>query len=671
MNSRIVPVLVSHERKAPVRHGFEYPYTCLILDLDELQESSPLSRLFKVNALSLFSIAEDDYLPGWSGSLRQKLAHFMHQKAGMKIQPESRVFLLTPPRLWGRVFAPVSFYFVYAPSGQLDCVAAEVNNTFGDKHVYMLKVPEDQKKYPVRLETDKDFHVSPFFPMAGRYCFLFSDIREKLDIKIQLIQDDTVVLEAGLKQKHAPAELNTRNILLCWMAHPLTPVLTYQRILSQAARLYFRHRLRVHPRPEPESPMTIMAAEDIPGIMLKTAMNIVRKNLSRIQAGRLRLILPDGSVMEFRGQRPGPEGIIQVHDLDFFIKLVRSEDIGFGEAYTQGLWSSDDPAGVLELLAMNMHHMSWKEDWGLPGRLLHKSSLLARKMIPANTVQGCRKNIRAHYDLSNDLFAAFLDQGLNYSCAVFDDPLAEDAETLEQAQNRKLSMAAGSLELTPEDHVLDLGCGWGGFTFFAAGKLGCRVTGVTVSRRQYDYVREKIRTLGLEDQVRVLLEDYRTVQGVYDKIVSIEMLEAVGHKYHPDFFGALDRLLKPGGMALVQTITIADQRYEIYRRTRDWISTYIFPGGLLPSLTRISEVLAAETSLVISGVKDIGIHYPRTLGMWLRNFKTNEDLVRNLGFDREFMRKWEYYFCLCQAGFRTRHIRDLQILMDRPVYCGQ
>jgi cyclopropane-fatty-acyl-phospholipid synthase len=258
---------------------------------------------------------------------------------------------------------------------------------------------------------------------------------------------------------------------------------------------------------------------------------------------------------------------------------------------------------------------------------------------------------------------------MTYSCAVCDDP-DNPREPQEEAQRRKLRLIARKAGIKPGDHVLEIGCGWGSFAVLAVEEFGCKLTALTLSQEQFDYVKELVVRLGLEDKIQVLLEDYRDHKGQYDAVVSIEMIEAVGHRYHKAYFQAIDRLLAPGGKAVIQAITIIDQRYDAYRQTPDWISTYIFPGGLLPSIKRIAEVVGSRTSLVISGMEDIGKHYAPTLAAWRLRFRENWEAMQELGFDDRFKRTFEYYFTICEAGFRYGHIRDVQFVLDRPRYHG-
>jgi cyclopropane-fatty-acyl-phospholipid synthase len=678
MNSRVVPVSISHERHLKKHHSFQYRFMLLVLDLDELDHIDRSSRLFGLNRFRPVSILERDFLSPGSQGIKEKLLSLLKSKTPAIIPRDSTVLLVTSARVMGHVFNPVSLYFVFNQSRELVCSVAEVNNTFGDKHVYVLEKPENPGDFPARYSANKAFHVSPFFDLSGRYAFKFSDVRKELDISISLIKDGQTALEARLWQNGPARSLNDANLLRTWMSHPLAPNLAYMRILRQALSLYLVKKMPVFTRPDPENPMTIRTMKEKTGFVDRVAQSLVMGNLGKIRKGRLVLELPDGTVHAFGGVEPGPVCRMHIIDSLFFRKILKKEDVGLGEAYTMGMWTTDDLTELIKLLIMNMDLMSYKENWGFAGRSLHKAMVLGKRMIPDNDPEGSRKNIQTHYDLSNDFFVKFLDPTMTYSCAVFED-LEElkssgkgvSTTELEKAQERKYALVARAAGIKPGDHVLELGCGWGGFAVFAATNLGCRVHAVTISEKQYQHVQELISTRGFEDRISLSLEDYRRLRGEYDALVSIEMLEAVGHRYHPDFFRAVDRLLKPGGLACIQTITIIDQRYETYRKTRDWISTYIFPGGLLPSLDRITSVLGAHTSLAIAGIRDIGPHYGPTLAAWKRRFLENREDITAMGFDENFIRTWEYYFSICQAGFNQRHIRNLQIVLDRPEYISK
>jgi cyclopropane-fatty-acyl-phospholipid synthase len=367
--------------------------------------------------------------------------------------------------------------------------------------------------------------------------------------------------------------------------------------------------------------------------------------------------MPDGTSRTFGEQSP-PEAHIRVNDQRFFSRVVFGGDIGFGEAFMEDEWNSDDVTGVVRFFIRNRDTI---QDGRFRTALLSRGVEVLRHLALPNTLLGSRRNIRRHYDLSNAFFQTFLDDSMAYSCAVFP---SRDA-TLEAAQRNKYDRMIAKARLTAEDHVLEIGCGWGGFAIEAVRQTGCRITGITVSQEQYRLARDRVRAAGMEDHIRIELKDYRHIEGPFDKIVSIEMLEAVGHAYFKTFFRALERLLKPTGIVVLQTITIPDQHYERYRRERDWIQKHIFPGGLLPSLTILTHTMTRHSRLMVEQAENIGDHYALTLAEWRRRFLAARDTVARLGFDRRFQRKWIYYLSSCEAGFRERVLGNLQLVLTR------
>jgi cyclopropane-fatty-acyl-phospholipid synthase len=279
-----------------------------------------------------------------------------------------------------------------------------------------------------------------------------------------------------------------------------------------------------------------------------------------------------------------------------------------------------------------------------------------------NDINQSKQNIRQHYDLGNPMFQIFLDKTMTYSAARFDRP----GETLEQAQHNKLRSIINKAQIQTGDHVLEIGSGWGSFAIEAARQTGCRVTTVTLSQEQLVFVQQKIKQQGLEKHIAVKLCDYRKIEGRFDKIVSIEMLEAVGHKYYGTFFKTCDRLLKPNGLVVLQVITIPDQRYNNYRRTGDWIQKHIFPGGLLPSLSVLLNGMVKNSQLIVEDIENIGIHYAQTLREWRIRFLNQYDQLKKQGWGDEFKRTWEYYFSYCEAAFDSRTLGNLQIVLTRP-----
>jgi cyclopropane-fatty-acyl-phospholipid synthase len=333
--------------------------------------------------------------------------------------------------------------------------------------------------------------------------------------------------------------------------------------------------------------------------------------------------------------------------------------LGLGEGYVDGLWETDDLVSLIRIAAREVGTLD-----GLRGAVAKPRALLhrARRLVPENTRSGARENIAAHYDLGNDLFAAFLDERMMYSCAYFPRPGA----SLEEAQVAKLDRICEQLRLGPDNHLLEIGTGWGGLAVHAARTTGCRVTTTTISREQHALAVRRVRDAGLEDRVTVLLEDYRDLRGSYDRLVSIEMIEAVGWQYFDDFFRRCDELLSPKGLMLLQAITIDDEIYEVEKGSRSFANTYVFPGGCLPSIEKIGDCLARATSMRQVWFDDITAHYPLTLAAWRDRFFGAWDRLRGDGYDERFRRLWDFYLSSSEAGFRERRIGDVQALFAKP-----
>ena len=333
--------------------------------------------------------------------------------------------------------------------------------------------------------------------------------------------------------------------------------------------------------------------------------------------------------------------------------------IGGGEAYIRGYWRTDDLTSLIRLFIVNRDVMESVEGGAALAtaplrRILH--------WLNRNSPDGSRRNIAAHYDLGNDLFALFLDDTMAYSCGVFE---REDA-TLHEAQVAKFERACRRLRLSPSDHLLEIGTGWGGFALHAASRYGCRVTTTTISREQHDWARERIRAAGLSDRVTLLLDDYRDLRGRYDKLVSIEMIEAVGHQFLDTYTAQCSRLLEPHGAMLLQAITIRDQIYAEALESVDFIQRYIFPGSFIPSVTAIADSVRRATDMKVFHLEDIGPHYATTLRRWRERFFERIDDVRRLGYSEQFVRMWDFYLCYCEGGFLERQLGDVQVLLTKP-----
>jgi cyclopropane-fatty-acyl-phospholipid synthase len=350
---------------------------------------------------------------------------------------------------------------------------------------------------------------------------------------------------------------------------------------------------------------------------------------------------------------------ITVRDPRFFRSVVFGGSLGAAEAYIRGFWVCDSLVDLVRIFCRNADVLGGIERG--PARLLNLIRTAAHRMR-RNTLPGSRRNIAAHYDLGNDFFSLFLDETLAYSCAIF--PKKESS--LHEASIAKFDRICQKLNLSAEDHVLEIGSGWGGFALHAASKYGCKVTAATISRKQYEYAMKRIEDAGLGDRIRVLLQDYRNVNGSYDKIVSVEMIEAVGYRYLDTYFAKCSSLLKPTGMMLLQAIVFPDQQYKRYRRSVDFIQEFVFPGGCLPSVGTICQSIGRATDLRLFHLEDITSHYAETLAHWRMRFNDKIDGIKNLGFNDEFIRTWEFYFCYCEGGFRERAIGDVQLLLVKP-----
>jgi cyclopropane-fatty-acyl-phospholipid synthase len=392
--------------------------------------------------------------------------------------------------------------------------------------------------------------------------------------------------------------------------------------------------------------------------MTGPAQALFLRRLAGIRDGRLELRLPDGRVHAFGDPGSDLRAVVAIHDPGVFRRFVFGGDVAFGETYAEGRWSSPDLPSVVRLGIRNMRAFD-------AGRrltsILSRLSIRLHHALRRNTVAGSRLNIRYHYDLGTDFYSLFLDPSLTYSCGIFERPDA----TLAEAQLAKLDRIARALELAPGDRVIEIGSGWGTFAIHAATRYGCRVTTTTISRSQYDYVRERLAREGVGGRVELLFEDYRRLSGRYDKAVSIEMFEAVGLAFYDRFFSAMDRLLHPGGTMLLQTIWMNEARFPTYHGQPDFIQRHIFPGSELASIAEIRRSLARATSLSVAGLEEIGLHYVTTLAAWRKSFLANRERVRALGFPETFIRMWDYYLGYCEGAFAERYIGDAQILLAK------
>jgi cyclopropane-fatty-acyl-phospholipid synthase len=386
------------------------------------------------------------------------------------------------------------------------------------------------------------------------------------------------------------------------------------------------------------------------------AESLILALVARIERGELSVTLPDGGERLFKGPEAGPRAALRVHHPRFFRGLLFGGALAFGEAYMEGDCDSPDLSALAELIIENEAALLTALDGRRWARILRRLCHLLR----GNSKRGARRNIAHHYDLGNDFYALWLDPSMTYSAAVFERP----GESLQAAQDNKYRRMAELAAIGPGHRVLEVGCGWGGFCSWAAREIGCHVTAVTISRAQYDFAARRLQAEGLAGQIELRLQDYRDIEGSFDRIVSIEMLEAVGEKYWPRYFAMLRDRLVAGGQAALQVITIDDDHFAAYRNNVDFIQRYIFPGGLLPSPSRICDQVR-RAGLAWQGAEDLGPHYARTLAIWRRAFEAARPEVLGLGFDERFLRMWRYYLAYCEAGFKTGRIGVLHAALSK------
>jgi cyclopropane-fatty-acyl-phospholipid synthase len=388
------------------------------------------------------------------------------------------------------------------------------------------------------------------------------------------------------------------------------------------------------------------------------AKRLLFRSLRDLESGFLEIVCPQVT-HTFGDPSSKLRAMAVIHNQRFFLRALSGADIGMGESYMDGDWTSPDLVSLVRLCVRNIRLLDARNTFfsgvrALAARLRHR--------LRANTIAGSRKNIRAHYDLSNEFYALMLDSGMQYSCAHF----AHTTDTLESAQRRKLEQICNKLQISPGEQILEIGCGWGAFAIHAARHYGAQVTAVTISQAQYDYAAALLaRTDVRPGRVTLLLEDYRHLTGQFDKIVSIEMFEAVGFAHYDTYFSACDRLLKPDGAMLLQTITLPEQEVSAYRRRTDWIQTYIFPGSELASVAEITGSVARRTQFALTHIESLGMHYAQTLAAWRARFLQNLSAVRRLGFDERFIRMWDFYLAWCEGAFRERYINVAQVVLAK------
>lgn len=391
------------------------------------------------------------------------------------------------------------------------------------------------------------------------------------------------------------------------------------------------------------------------------ARKLVLSQLQQLQHGQITITDSVGTVTVGQEAADGLQAELTIHDPAVYRTLIWQGSLGFAECYLQGMWTTEDLTRLIRIFCRNMDQLNANEK-GLSWCFQQVARL--KHWLSDNSKTGSKRNIAAHYDLSNEFFQLFLDPTMSYSSALF----TSEEQTLEEASVEKIDRACRQLELQPGDHLMEIGTGWGGLALHAVQNYGCRVTTTTLSRQQYELARQRIADAGLENQIEVLLTDYRDLQGEYDKLVSIEMIEAVGHRHLTTYFQQCNNLLKRGGKMLIQAITIPEQRYERYLKSADFIQRYIFPGGHLPSVAAMQQAVSQQTALRLIDLHEFGFSYARTLRQWLHNFTPQLESVKALGFDDRFINMWTYYLCYCEAAFLEQSVGVAQLTWNKARY---
>ena len=660
MNSRIYTGTIDHRRHLPVDHHLSYPIYMYGLDLDDLPKLDQRYPLFGYNRMGVTAIHDRDYLQPGALPVKEKINRLLDDHQAGK--PAASVIMISSARYLNYVFNPVNFHYCFSEDKRLIAIIAEVNNTYGERHPYVLvNRSSGSDGWFATYETPKVFHVSPFNRVEGNYRFYFSYPGDHIHIRIELIRTN----KNGENQKMMTAEvkgdavpLTPPNHLKTILKYPLTPHLSIPRIYSHAFKLFFQKKLAFNDKPVPGHPMTM--TRQTPNILETICKRLVLSTLKKIKTGCLQIRFPDQTRVTLGKPSDNPDAVMHINAFNFFVRVIFDGEIGLGESYMYNEWQSPDLAALLNLLAQNRDEFSdGNMMLSFLTRIREKLSHDRRK----NTIENTPRNIADHYDLSNEFYALFLDRHMIYSCGIF----ARDTDTLEEAQRQKMARILAQAGVDSGHHLLEIGCGWGGFAVFAARQTGCRVTGITVSRAQYDRACQRVKDEGLEDRITILLQDYRRLSGTFDRIVSIEMIEAVGPQFFKSYFRQCNALLKPGGKMVFQSITIGDDRYEQYCRERDWIQKHIFPGGHLPCLDILKKTIREETDFTIADIHHMGAHYATTLAHWRNRFLSRKKEIEQMGFDAEFIRKWEYYFSICQAGFTTSGIDDIQVTLQRQM----
>ncbi|MCZ6503516.1 MAG: DUF1365 family protein [Gammaproteobacteria bacterium] len=663
-----------HSRGEP-RHTFQYDYWGIYLHLDEVETICNLSPFVSKERFNLLSFYRQDYLPG-NTELKDIIHRKIREETGSVFQGE--IYLLATWRQLGFAMNPLSLFFCFNPNGDLEHVIAEVHNTpWNERHIYTLSSKNTARESLSESSSDtrdkwqirKAFHVSPFMPMGMQYHWLVEQSKEQLTIKLHATEADQERFSVSLKLNEV--EVTRKSLHRLLGQYGWQSVSTIYRIYIQALHLW-RKSAVFYPHPNSKIQEFLVKADvrsslfrssgtrKVELIVSLFARRLVHKHFRRMVQGEI--ILVDNNISYTFGVPSCNEKChIYINDRNAYLKIAMGGAIGAAEGFIDGNWTTDDLTLLIRLLLRNRPVLdSMQVD--LPS--FKKLAFKLFHYLNRDSIKGSKKNIAAHYDLGNEFFKLFLDPTMSYSSGIFDSA----SQSMEQASINKIERLCNKLSLTSSDSLLEIGSGWGALAIHAATHYGCHVTTTTISEEQYKFVTTKVKALHLEDQITVLKEDYRSLTGQFDKLVSVEMIEAVGFEYLPGFFKKCSSLLKSDGEMILQTITIADEHFERAKRSVDFIQRYIFPGGALPSVNALTLAATQHSDLRSCEVEDITEHYAVTVNKWRQRFVKNIDQIKAINFDQRFLRMWEYYFSYCEGGFQERVIGCIQIRFHQPEF---
>jgi cyclopropane-fatty-acyl-phospholipid synthase len=613
---------VWHRRLRPLEHAFTYRTWFLLLPMRSLR-AHPCEALPR-NRFGLVSFHDADHGDGRADCL-QWLEELLTSQG---VEADGEVWLLCHARVLGHAFKPVSFWYCERADESLSAIVVEVHNTFGERHCYLLTGPE--LAFDREQRAQKTLHVSPFCRVEGGYRFRFSRLDGRR-ASVRIDHDDAggALLQTQLDGALQPLE--RRSLRSAFWRMPMHALGVIARIHWQALRLWWRG-VPWHVHPDSKPPAAARAAMQL---------------LLRLPDGSLQVTTPSGSHQTFGNpDSTGPHAAMRLHNWKVCAAGFKRGDTGFAESYLDGDWDSTDLATLLRLFIVNREAVEAL----VYGRVWMRWLGGAAQALQRNTPRVSQRNVQAHYDLGNAFYRLWLDRTLSYSSALFAGDLSQ---TLEQAQHAKIERALVECAIGPGQRLLEIGCGWGALAESAAAARGAHVTAVTLSADQLSFTRERLATAGLAERAQVRLQDYRALDdGPYDAIVSIEMFEAVGRAHWAAYFAQLRRLLRRGGRALVQTITIRDDLFARYLRSPDFIRRHVFPGGLLPSRSAFRAQARAAGFEIVEEFA-FGLDYAETLRRWRARFEEREAEVRGLGFDQRFVRLWRFYLAYCEAAFDT------------------